>query len=132
MCRTYLLRRRRCAVPGRNNDDDRGAKNVGVFFQAEANAGQPLFLQRDRAGVLEMGGDWDGVAGETTTAFNLRPLLESHTPPFCSSHAASNIPSTSISVDAPFYVACFRSETTCVVRSRVLLRTYFVRTPLVQ
>lgn len=57
---------RRRAVPGRHNDDNRGATNVRVFFQAETNAGQSLFLQRNRAGVLEMGGYWDGVAGEKT------------------------------------------------------------------
>ena len=32
----------------------------------EASAGQPLFLQRDRSGVPEMGRGWNGLAGEPT------------------------------------------------------------------
>lgn len=57
-------RRRRRAVPRRHNDDNRNQTNVRVFLQAETIAGQSIFLHRNRAGVLPMGGNWDGAAGE--------------------------------------------------------------------
>lgn len=57
-------RRRGRPVPVRHNDDNRSETDVRIFLQAETSAGQPVFLRGDRAGVLPMGGYWDGFAGE--------------------------------------------------------------------